>query len=306
MDIFQLVLFKILPLYIFVIIGFVAGKYLNIESKSIGKLIIYIIAPFVIFEAITHSNLSLSTFVLPVIIFLMCSLIAFLFFQYGKFIYGDAKANVLAIVSSEGNTGYFGIPIALLLFTPNTFGIYILGTLGVTIFENTVVYYLAARGRHTVHESLSRLKKLPAIYAFAIAVIFLYFELNLPDSMNNFIISMQGAYVTLGMMLIGFGISTIKNFSFDYKFIALSFLGKFIFWPLLMLVLISLDFYIFKIYDYEIYRAFILLSIVPIAANTVIFATALNVYPEKVSSAVLFSTIFALVYVPIIIIFLPK
>ena len=65
--------------------------------------------------------------------------------------------------------------------------------------------------------------------------------------MNNFIISMQGAYVTLGMMLIGFGISTIKNFSFDYKFIALSFLGKFIFWPLLMLALISLDFYIFKI-----------------------------------------------------------
>ena len=73
-----------------------------------------------------------------------------------------------------------------------------------------------------------------------------------------------------------------------------------------MLALISLDFYIFKIYDYEIYRAFILLSIVPIAANTVIFATVLNVYPEKVSSAVLFSTIFALVYVPIIIIFLLK
>ena len=73
-----------------------------------------------------------------------------------------------------------------------------------------------------------------------------------------------------------------------------------------MLALISLDFYIFKIYDYEIYRAFILLSIVPIAANTVIFATVLNVYPEKVSSAVLFSTIFALVYVPAIIIYLPK
>ena len=306
MEILYLILIKILPLYIFVIIGFISGRFLHIDSKGIGKLIIYIIAPFVIFEAITHSNLSLSTFTIPSVIFLMCSFIAFLFYQYGKYLYGDSRANVLSIVSSEGNTGYFGIPIALLLFNQDIFGIYILGTLGVTIFENTVVYYLTSRGKYSVKKSFKRLKKLPAIYAFFIAVIFLYFEIQLPEFMNNFIISMQGAYVALGMMLIGFGISTIRNFSFDYKFIALSFLGKFIFWPLLMLILISMDFYIFKIYDYEIYRAFILLSIVPIAANTVIFATVLNVYPEKVSSAVLFSTIFALVYVPAIIIYLPK
>ena len=306
MELFLAIFLKIIPLYIFAILGFVAGKYLNIDAKGIGKLIIYIIAPFVIFEAITHSNLSLSTFILPIIIFLLCSIVAFLFYKYGKYIYGDARANVLAIVSAEGNTGYFGIPIALLLFNQNIFGIYILGTLGVTIFENTVVYYLTARGRYTVQESLGRLKKLPALYAFAFAVIFLYFEINLPRLMDNFVISMQGAYVVLGMMLIGFGISKINKFSFDYKFIALSFVGKFIILPLLMLVLVLLDYYLFQIYSIEVYRAFILLSIVPIAANTVIFATVLNVHPDKVSSAVLFSTIFGLIYVPIIIVFLFK
>lgn len=306
MEIFLSIFLKIIPLYIFTALGFIAGRYLDIDAKGIGKLIIYIIAPFVIFEAITHSNLSISTFILPIIAFLMCSLVAFLFYEYGKYIYGDTRANVLAIVSSEGNTGYFGIPIALLLFDQNIFGIYILGTLGVTIFENTIVYYLTARGRYTVKESVSRLKKLPAIYAFMFAIIFLYFDIKLPKLMDNFVINMQGAYVVLGMMLIGFGISKIKNFSFDYKFIALSFLGKFIIWPLLMLVLVLLDYYIFNIYNDEIYIAFMLLSIVPIAANTVIFATVLNVYPDKVSSAVLFSTIFGLVYVPIIIVFLYK
>ena len=236
----------------------------------------------------------------------MCSLISYFFYKYGKYLYGDARANVLSVVASEGNTGYFGIPIALLLFNQNVFGIYILGTLGVTIFENTVVYYLTARGKYTVKESFNRLKKLPAIYAFLFAIIFLYFELKLPVFMDNFVISMQGAYVTLGMMLIGFGISSIKNLSFDYKFISLSFLGKFIVWPLLMLILVFTDHYLFQYYTIEIYRALILLSIVPIAANTVIFATALDVFPEKVSSAVLFSTIFALLYVPIIIVILFK
>ena len=171
MEIFFSILYKILPLYIFVIIGFISGKYLNIDSKGIGKLIIYIIAPFVIFEAITHSNLSLSTFVIPVMAFLLCSFVAYIFYKYGRYIYKDARANVLAIVSAEGNTGYFGIPIALLLFDQKIFSIYILGTLGVTIFENTVVYYLTARGRYTVNESLERLKKLPALYAFLFAII---------------------------------------------------------------------------------------------------------------------------------------
>jgi len=306
MELFLIIFLKIIPLYVFATLGFIAGKFLDIDAKGIGKLIIYIIAPFVIFEAITHSTLSISTFILPIIAFILCSTVAFLFYKYGKYIYGDARANVLAIVSAEGNTGYFGIPIALLLFDQNIFGIYILGTLGVTIFENTVVYYLTARGRYTVKESLSRLKKLPALYAFAFAVMFLYFEINLPELMDNFVISMQGAYVVLGMMLIGFGISKINQFSFDYKFIFLSFIGKFIILPLLMLALVLLDYYVFKIYNIEIYRAFILLSIVPIAANTVIFATVLNVHPDKVSSAVLFSTVFGLAYVPIIIVFLFK
>ena len=306
MDIFFSIFYKILPLYIFVFIGFISGKYLDIDAKGIGKLIIFIIAPFVIFEAITHSSLSLSTFILPVIAFLICSFVAFLFYSYGMYKYGDARANVLSIVSAEGNTGYFGIPIALLLFDQKIFGVYILGTVGVTLFENTVVYYLTARGRYNVKDSLDRLKKLPALYAFVFAVIFLYYDIKLPNIMSNFVTSMQGAYVVLGMMLIGFGISKIKNFSFDYNFIALSFLGKFIMWPILMLVLVLSDFYIFHIYNIEIYRAFMLLSIVPIAANTVIFATALDVHPEKVSSAVLFSTIFGLIYVPVIIVFMFK
>ena len=48
MDILYLILLKILPLHI-CNNRIHSGKYLNIEAKGIGKLIIYIIAPFVIF-----------------------------------------------------------------------------------------------------------------------------------------------------------------------------------------------------------------------------------------------------------------
>ena len=306
MELFFAILLKIIPLYFLVILGFIAGKYLDVNAKGIGKLIIYIIAPIVIFEAITHASLSFSSLFIPIIAFSISSFIAMIFFYYGKYKWGDSRANVLAIVASEGNTGYFGIPIALLLFDQRVFGIYIMGTVGITLFENTVVFYLTARGRHTVRESIKRLIRLPALYAFVLANLFLYFNITLPSMMDNFISSMRGAYIVLGMMLIGFGISGIKKFSIDYQFITLAFIGKFILWPLLVLVLVMIDYYFFGIYDINAHRAFILLSIVPIAANTVVFATALNIYPEKVSTAVLFSTFFGLLYVPIVIVFLFK
>ena len=154
----------------------------------------------------------------------------------------------------------------------------------------------SAKNTKEVNRILSYLRILIIIdVVFTTSLLHIFYSENI--SSNQFLL------IALSSITSILYLSVINLF---FKFIPEQFLGKFIFWPLLMLALISLDFYIFKIYDYEIYRAFILLSIVPIAANTVIFATVLNVYPEKVSSAVLFSTIFALVYVPAIIIYLPK
>ena len=73
MELFLIIFLKIIPLYVLATLGYIAGKFFDIDAKGIGKLIIYIIAPFVIFEAITHSTLSISTFILPIIAFILCS-----------------------------------------------------------------------------------------------------------------------------------------------------------------------------------------------------------------------------------------
>ncbi len=57
---------------------------------------------------------------------------------------------------------------------------------------------------------------------------------------------------------------------------------------------------VFRIYNPSIHKVMILMSIVPLAANTVAFATELKAQPEKASVAVLLSTLFALFYIPLI------
>src|SRR5690348_8810287 len=49
MDIALSLLIKLIPLYCVILLGFLAGRYLHAQKETIGSLLIYIIAPFVIF-----------------------------------------------------------------------------------------------------------------------------------------------------------------------------------------------------------------------------------------------------------------
>ena len=51
------------------------------------------------------------------------------------------------------------------------------------------------------------------------------------------------------------------------------------------------------------YPVMIVMSIVPLAANTVALAVEFKTYPEKVTIAVLSSTVFALFYIPFMVTF---
>ncbi|MCL5091040.1 MAG: AEC family transporter, partial [Patescibacteria group bacterium] len=110
----------------------------------------------------------------------------------------------------------------------------------------------------------------------------------------------RGAYTILGMMLIGLGLASISSYKFDFKFLTVAFLAKFIVWPIMILVIISLDKAFFGFFTEQIHKVMLLMSVVPLAANTVAYATELDAHPDKASFAVLVSTIVALFYIPLI------
>lgn len=213
---------------------------------------------------------------------------------------------MLGFISSDGNNGYFGLPVAILLFPSNIIGLFIFAGLGILLYENTLGFFIAARGHHSVKDSLIKLLKLPLIYSILLGLIVnlsgIHFGSIYADVINNF----KGAYTILGMMIIGLGLAGISEFKFDFIFTALAFTAKFLVWPLLIFLIIFIDSNLLKIYSTDIYKVLILLSVVPLAANTVAFATTLKTHPEKVAVAVLLSTLFALIYIPIIATFFLK
>ncbi len=290
---------KLLPLYLNIFLGYIAGRKLQANQEIFSKLMFYIISPLIIFNGVMHTHLNAAILSLPLITFTISCTLCFAFYRLSRKIWDDPSKNLMAFSAGSGATGYFGIPLALMLFDQQTAGIYILAILGVTFYDNSLGYYISLKGTCTTQECLKKIISLPTLYAFLIGLFLNVFDLQLPDVYHDFISSIKGVYVVLGMMIIGMGMAGLKGFNLDFKFVGMTFIAKFLAWPLFALFLILLDTTFFKIYEPASHQVLMLISIVPLAINTVFMASLVNFHPEKVAATVLLSTLFALIYLPI-------
>lgn len=299
MALFANLVFKLSPLYFNILLGYIAGKKLEANRDSIAKLMFYMINPLIIFNGIIHTKMDGSILSLPVLIFTIASLMCIVFYRFSRRIWTDSSKNIMAFSAGSGNTGYFGIPMAMLIFDSQVEGIYIMALLGITLYENSLGYYISAKETYTSAECFSKVLQLPALYALLGGLIINFLHVPIPEVYQDFIGHIKGVYVVLGMMIIGLGLAGLTNFKLDIKFIGMTFLAKFLVWPLVILTVIALDVRFFGIYEPIIHQALILLSIVPLAVNTVVMASLIKCHPEKTAATVLLSTLFALIYVPL-------
>lgn len=293
---------QILLLYFVIFLGFIATKYLSLNKDGVAKLSIYILVPFVMFYGVMKTDISLTIVFLPLIVWSISTCSALIIFGLSrKLIAEKTAANILALCAGTANSGYFGIPVAFMLFEPKLVGVYITTVLGMTLFQNSVGFYITAKGHHTAKESLMKVFKLPVIYAFILAVILKYSGVDeLPKIIVPFLENIKGCYIIIGMMIIGAGIADMEKIKFNFKFISFAFLGRFVMWPILAFLVYKLDSATLGLLNDNYAKALILAGIVPIAADTVAIATILKCHPEDMAGAVLLSCIFALFYVPFI------
>jgi malate permease and related proteins len=306
MEIFLTLLIKLIPLYIMIVLGYLAGRYLHVKKDSIANLLIDIIVPIVVFTGVVGTKLSFSTISLPLFFFFVCLVVSLITYFISGFFWKDSTRNILAFICGSGNTGYFGLPVAIVLFGNNVIGLVATAILGTNLYSTSVGFYIGAKGKHTVKESLIKVAKLPILHAFILGLLVNVAGIKLGSIFFDTANSFNGAYIVLGMMLVGLGLSDTKVYKIDFAFVGISFIVKFILWPLLVIAFLYIDRMTFKLYNPDNYKIILLLAIVPLAANMVSYATVLKSHPEKVAMAVLLSTLFALFYIPLIATFFLK
>jgi predicted permease len=301
MAIFSIVFFKIISLLLSVIIGFLAGRFSNVDRDSIASLLFYFIAPIIFFATPASTSLTPKavSFVL-VVAALASSLCLFSYFFYGRF-WEDATRNILGVSAGNCNAGYFMLPIAAALFDEFSLSIYMMTIIGINIYESTIGFYIGAMSITNKGQALKKVLRLPSLNAFLMGCVFSIIGIKIPDFFDDFVANMRSTYSILGMMMIGLGLSSLQKIEVDLKFTLAAFLSKFIFYPAAIFLFILLDSFVFKIYDKHYYNALILLSTAPMGANTIVIASILKFHPEKVATSVLLSCIIALFFVPTVL-----
>ncbi len=302
MNIFFIILGKIAPLYLNIGIGYILAKYFRIKREQIAFLLVYILGPVVIFFAVLSIEINMQLVFLPLFIFIFGSVIAFYILKKYKNEWNDASVNTLAFTCGTGNTGYFGIPLAMILLEPSVANIFIFGTLASLLYENTTGFYVTAKGSFTARQSIIKVLKLPLLYAFIAGLSFNLVGFRTPEVIVPYFENLKWAYGILGMMMLGMG---MKGFNlhedFDKKYIRISYFFKFIFWPAVVLAIIFVDKTFINFLNEEIYKVMFLFSIVPLAGNTVTLAVLLKAKPEKASFTVLLSTMVSVIYIPVML-----
>lgn len=292
---------KILPLYITIALGYLLIHLFHTKKEDIASLLIYLIGPIVIFVASYKVELNLAVALLPIVLFVLSSVLSLASLKVSSNFFHDNTKNILAFSAGTGNTGYFGIPLAIMLLDESLANIYIFTVLASLLYESTVGFFVVAKGHYNISQSLIKVSKLPSLYALILGLIFNISEIKLSENLLDYLDYFKGTYAILGMMMIGMGLKGLKNVGIDKMFISFAFGIKFIIYPLCALLIIWIDSTVLHFFSPELYKVIFIFSIVPMAGNTVAVASLLKVHPEKAALAVVLSTFISIFTIPILV-----
>ena len=289
---FQIILEKILPLYILIFSGYIFGKKKKYDLSYVSDIVFYLLAPILVFISVyklnLNSNLILKLFFANTFYALSSlTILSLIFYKIDK---SNYKAISLSLTFS--NVAYLGLPLIFFLYGDKGLEIAVINFLVISFLHFSLgIYYLSGNFKELI--------SIPFLYTFILAIIFKKLKISLSSSLINFM-ELTGKS-SLPLMLISLG-TRLASISFEDVFKGIIYASlKFI----VNFSLLILSAKIFSLKGLEFY-VFVLQNILPSAILNYVFCEKYNKNPNIVSSIILFSTLLSLIYLPLVIIFLNK
>lgn len=296
---------KMTPIFIYVILGVIAGL-LKIEKQTLMKIVIFILTPIVFFNIGLQSNVSVRYLLLPCVVFFTSTTMCFLYLWISKKILADKKSNLMAFAAGTSNSAYFGLPLVYIFFDKEIISAYMLAIIGMSFYEYTVGIYIMARSDYNVKKSIQDVIKLPIIPSFVLGILCHRLNLSIPLIIDDFFDSVQACYMILGLMMIGASLLDIRNTKIDWRFVFLLFSARFITSPVLTLFFVLLDLNWLHLFSQQIDHAMLMLSFMPPAVSTIIFANMYRHDDKDASVSVMGGMLLAMVMMPVLFFCLHK
>jgi len=196
---------NILPIFLISGTAYLIGKYLSIDSRSVGRLVFYFFGPVLVFNLITQSQLPfnemLITAAYAAAVMITCGLLALL---AGLALHLERRALIAVIlVSMFANNGNFGLPLISFAFGPAALAHSSIYFVTSGIIVNSLGVLIASLGHTNIKNSMIGLLKIPAVYALTAALVIVRFNLTIPLPLERSISLVAGGTVPMMLVLLG-------------------------------------------------------------------------------------------------------
>ena len=298
--IFLVFLNVVTPVFILVVIGYFVGPRLKIDARSLSRTAYFVFIPAFVFNIISEAKID-SELALQMLSFILVAQIAvaLLGFLVGKALRQSREITAaFVLIATFGNVGNFGLPLIVFRLgeTARTFAtVYFVATVFISFVICVGVASWARSGGVTAVFSVF---KTPALIALIPALVFNITDLEVPIFLSRLSGLLGQAMIPVMLITLGVQMGEIPKIKINFNVFAASTV-RLIGGPVLAMLIVPY----FGLEGLERSTG-ILQAAMPAAVLASIIALEYKLLPEFVTTTVLFSTLYSILTLTVILTFI--
>jgi len=298
--IFLVFLNVVTPVFILVVIGYFVGPRLKIDARSLSRTAYFVFIPAFVFNIISEAKID-SELALQMLSFILVAQIAvaLLGFLVGKALRQSREITAaFVLIATFGNVGNFGLPLIVFRLgeTARTFAtVYFVATVFISFIICVGVASWARSGGVTAVFSVF---KTPALIALIPALVFNITDVEVPIFLSRLSGLLGQAMIPVMLITLGVQMGEIPKIKINFNVFAASTV-RLIGGPVLALLIVPY----FGLEGLERSTG-ILQAAMPAAVLASIIALEYKLLPEFVTTTVLFSTLYSIITLTVILTFI--
>ena len=203
---------NLLPVMTIAGAGFLLGRALSIDSRSLGRVCFYVFSPVLVFDLLLHNDLPLGDMVRTVGFCLaVAAIMGSLTLLVGRLARLDRPTMMAVLLTSVfGNTGNYGLPLVFFAFGEDALAHATLYFVTTSILMNTAGVLIASLGHLDLKQAVLGLVKVPTVYAVLLAAVLNHYQVTLPLPLERTIGLAADGAIPLMLILLGVELARVQ------------------------------------------------------------------------------------------------
>ncbi|MDY0407037.1 AEC family transporter [Virgibacillus sp. 179-BFC.A HS] len=287
----------ILPIMAVFASGFILQRIRVMDVRSVSAVSLYILSPALVFVTLYDASYDSGFLIILIYMFVLFYIMVGLNKILAKILKWDANKESASILATGFmNSGNYGLPVVLFSIgqaaVPYAIFIMVIQALQNNFFG---IYY-ASRSTSGMKRALVNVMKMPTTYAAIIAFLLQFFSIGIPDPIHDTLSMVGDAAVPVMMIMLGMQLGSITGLKLNWQIVSSAVVLKMIVAPIIAFLFVQ-----FVDVDPIIASVLIIISAMPTAATTTMYAIEFDTEPELVSSITLISTLVSVVTLSVLL-----